>query len=70
MHIVNSIGDKIDALSTRIVLENCIEAELITKDAARIMAAAVSNTVMQNVPPVYKDSMRAAILKQMLLTQI
>ncbi len=70
MHIVNSIGDTIDALSTRIVLENCIEAELITKDAARIMAAAVSNSVMQNVPPQYKDSMRAAILKQMLLTQI
>ena len=70
MHIVNSIGDRIDALSTRIVLENCIDGGLITQDAARIMAAAVSNTVMQNVPPQFKDSMRAAILKQMLLTQI
>lgn len=70
MHIVNSIGDRIDALSTRIVLENCIDGGLITQDAARIMAAAVSNTVIQNVPPQFKDSMRAAILKQMLLTQI
>ena len=70
MHIINSIGDSIDALSTRIVLENCIDGGLITQDAARIMAAAVSNTVMQNVPPQFKDSMRAAILKQMLLTQI
>jgi transcriptional regulator CtsR len=51
-------------------LENCIDGGLITQDAARIMAAAVSNTVMQNVPPQFKDSMRAAILKQMLLTQI
>lgn len=70
MHVVNSIGDRIDALSTRIVLENCIDSQLISKEVAKIMAAAVSNTVMQNVPPQFKDSMRAAILKQMLLTQI
>ena len=70
MHILNAIGDSIDALSTRIVLENCIDGGLITHDAARIMAASVSNTVMQNVPPQYKDIMRAVILKQMLMTQI
>lgn len=70
MHIVNSIGDGIDAMSTRIVIENCIENGLISENAAQIMAAAVSNAVMQNVPPMFKDSVRAAILKQMLLTQI
>ena len=70
MHIINSIGDQIDAMSTRIVLENCIDTGLITENAARIMAAAVSSAVMQNVPPAFKDTMRAAILKQMLLTQI
>ena len=70
MHVINSIGEHIDAMSTRIVLENCIDTGLITENAARIMAAAVSNTVMQNVPPSFKDTMRAAILKQMLLTQI
>ena len=36
----------------------------------KVMAAAVSNSVMQNVPPQYKDIMRAVILKQMLMTQI
>lgn len=70
MHIVNSIGDRIDALSTRIVLENCIDNGLVSQEAARIMAAAVSSNVMQNVPPQFKDTMRAALLKQMLLTQI
>ncbi len=70
MHVVNSIGDRIDALSTRIVLENCIETGLISKEAAKIMAAAVSSSVMQNIPPEYKESIRAVILKQMLLTQI
>jgi len=70
MHLINSIGDRIDALSTRIVLENCLETGLITAEMARIMAAAVSEKVMQELPPVLKDTVRAAILKQMLLSQI
>lgn len=70
MHIINSIGDRIDALSTRIVLENCLETGLINRDIARIMASAVGEKVMQEIPPILKDSVRAAILKQMLLTQI
>lgn len=70
MHIVNSIGDRIDAMSTRIVLENCLEAGIIKPEVANIMAAAVSNAVMSNVPVQLKDSLRAVILKQMLLTLI
>jgi len=70
MHLINSIGDRIDALSTRIVLENCIETGLISAEVARIMASAVSEKVMQEVPPILKDRVRAAILKQMLLSQI
>ena len=70
MHIINSIGDRIDALTTRIVIENCLQADLIDKKQADLMYAAVSNTVMQSVPPVIRDSLRAALLKQMLLTLI
>ena len=70
MHIINSIGDGIDSMSTRIVIENCLEANLVSRETARLMAAAVSGSVMQTVPPILKDSLRAAILKQMLLTQL
>ncbi len=70
MHIVNSIGDSIDSMSTRIVIENCLQAELISQKTARLMAAAVGGTVMQSVPPHIRDNLRAAILKQMLLSQI
>ena len=68
MHIINAIGDGIDAMSTRIVIENCLESGLVDRSTAKLMAAAVSDSVMQNVPPVLKDRVRAAILKQMLLT--
>ena len=70
MHIVNSIGMKIDSMSTRILIENCLEAGLISRETAKLLAAAVSESVMQTVPPVLKDTLRAAILKQMLLTLI
>ncbi len=70
MHIINSIGDRIDSLSTRIVLENCLETGLLSREVVRLMASAVSEKVMQEIPPILKDSVRAAILKQMLLTQI
>ncbi len=70
MHIINSIGAKIDALTTRIVIENCLQADIIDKKQADLMCAAISNTVMQSVPPVLRDTLRAALLKQMLLSQI
>ncbi len=70
MHIINSVGDSIDALSTRIVIENCLETELIDKGRAKLMYAALSNTSLQSVPPILRDSVRADLLKQMLLTLI
>ncbi len=70
MHIINSIGEVIDPLSTRIVIENCLQAEIIDKKQADLMYAAVSNTVMQTVSPAIKDYLRASLLKQMLLTLI
>lgn len=70
MHIINSIGDSIDALSTRIVIENCLETGIIDQKQARLMYAAVANAVMQTIPTVLRDNLRAAIFKQMLLSLI
>ena len=67
MHIINSIGDSIDALSTRVLLENCIETGLIDKNTAKVMLAAVNNNVMHRVAPSSQDILRAAILKEMFL---
>lgn len=70
MHIINSIGDKIDAMSARIVIENCLQAGLIDADKAELMQAALSNNVMHCVPVELRDTLRAAVLKEMLLVQI
>lgn len=70
MHIINSIGDIIDPLTTRIVIENCLQSDMITPEIAKIISAATSNSVLRSAPVQYRDYLRASLLKQMLLTQI
>ena len=70
MHIINSIGDSIDTLSVRVVIDNCLESGLIDKNSAQIMCAALSNNVMRCVPTGERDYLRAALLKEMLLVQL
>ncbi len=70
MHIVNSTGDSIDALTTRIVIENCLQSGIIPYEIAKLIQSATSDSVMRTVPNEYRDNLRASLLKQMLLTQI
>lgn len=70
MHIVNSIGPVIDQMAAKIVIENCLQASLISSAAADMIKAALSNSVLCSVPVEYREYLRAALLKQLLLTQI
>lgn len=70
MHIINSIGSALDASSARVLIENSAQSDLISNQAAEIMLAAISGTVLHEIPPRFKDTFRAAVIKQMLLTQI
>jgi len=70
MHIINSIGDSIDNISARILIENCIQSGLMSKEIARITCAAISNNIMRRIPIEHRDSFRATILKEILLAQI
>lgn len=70
MHIINSVGEKLDPSSARILIENSLQSNLISKEAAHLMSAAISNTVLRQIPPDYREYYRAAVIKQMLLAQI
>lgn len=70
MHIINSIGDSMDALTARVLLENCLSSELIDRQTEKIIKASISNSVMQSIPVAYRDYMRASLIKNILLTQI
>ena len=70
MHIINSIGSSIDNISAKILIENCLQSGIMTADVAKLTYAAISNNVMRQIPPVLRDTLRATILKEMLLAQI
>lgn len=70
MHIINSVGNEIDDVATRVILDNCVAGGLLKKDTARLMYSAVSTPVMRVVPVILRDTLRASILKQMLLSEI
>ena len=70
MHIINSIGAKLNPIDARIIIENCRESNLIGENAAVLISAAVSNNAMLSVPQEYREYLRASLIKQMLITQI
>ena len=70
MHLVNAIGSEIDDAAVRIILENCCNGGLFSDDTAKLMYSAVSTPVMREIPVSFRDIVRAAALKQMLLSQI
>ena len=70
MHLVNSIGEDIDDATARVVLQNCCNAGLLDESRVKLMYSAISTPVMRQIPVLLRDNIRAAVLKQMLLSQI
>ena len=68
MHAVNSIGASIDSLSARAFIINLARQNLIKEDCARLMLSAVSDNALRPLEREYRDSVRASLLKQMLIT--
>jgi transcriptional regulator CtsR len=70
MHIVNMIGPEIDDAAARVILDNCLRGGLLGENAVKLMYSAIGSPIMHGVPVVLREPLRAAILKQMLLSQI
>lgn len=67
MHIINSVGDKVDAASAGKIINELYARELIEEQTAKLMISAMSERVYSAAPTEYRDLLRAAILKNMLL---
>ncbi len=70
MHIINSVGNHLDSMEARIIIENCLQTGLISENSATLMNSALSNAVICCIPQELREFYRASVLKQMLLTQI
>ncbi len=70
MHAVNAIGEAIDPPAAAAFLQNLTAAGALSTLAAHLIAAALSDRALRNIPPPYRDGARAGILKQCLLTML
>lgn len=67
MHIVNSVGDSLDAATARAMTANLQQNTMLDASAARLIQAACSEQALAAVPKEIRDTVRAAIYKNMLL---
>lgn len=68
MHTVNSLGASVDAATCRAHIVNLHHAGALTVQEAKLMLAASGDAALRTLPQPLRDSVRAALLKQMLLS--
>ena len=70
MHVINSLGDRVDLPSARAILGNLAESGALTEDLARTLLAAVGDKSLASVPRELRDQVRADVLKNVLILQV
>ncbi len=70
MHIVNSIGDSISSSAAGIILGNMADQDMIDCHEQALMASAVSDKAYACVPQDLRDTLRASVMKNMLMTVV
>lgn len=66
-HLINSIGERLDEESCRIILQNLMADEILKPQTARLIYSAVTSAALRDVPQELRDNVRATIIKNMLL---
>lgn len=66
MHVINSVGERLDAETARIFLSNLREAGILAVGAAELIGAALSDAALRAASQETRDALRASIFKQML----
>lgn len=67
MHIINAVGDTLDAATARAMTQNMLQNGVLDQVSAELIQAAVSEQSLAAVPKELRDAVRAALYKNMLL---
>jgi transcriptional regulator CtsR len=70
MHIINSVGASMDENSARVILENLYLEGEIDEKTMNVIFAAVCDITLKEIPSEMRDSVRASIFKNSLLSYI
>lgn len=69
MHLINNIGDKLTAKEVDILIKNIYDNNIINEKEEKILKSATNDKVL-NLSADIKDSLRARIFKNMLITLV
>ncbi|MBC8610616.1 Class three stress gene repressor [uncultured Ruminococcus sp.] len=67
-HLINSIGSEIDETSARVILENLTSDKILTTGQYKLILAAMSDQNFKGLSDPAKRTIRANLMKMMLLT--
>ena len=67
MHLVNCIGSELDSRTARAMISNLLMNNIISEEVCKVMLAACSDNAYRELSPIYRDILRASVLKQMLI---
>ena len=68
MHIINSVGSTLDKATAEAMLNNMLQRNMIELQSAKIIASALSDRTLSQVEQNKRDTVRADLFKNMLLT--
>ncbi|WP_294906710.1 CtsR family transcriptional regulator [uncultured Ruminococcus sp.] len=68
MHIINSVGSSLDKATAEVMLNNMLQRNMIELQSAKLLAAALSDRTLSQVEQDKRDTVRADLFKNMLLT--
>ena len=67
MHTVNTIGENVDINSAGALVANLRQSDAINDAEARLILSAIGNNALRPAEPLLRDTLRASILKHMLV---
>ena len=67
MHVINAIGDELDAPSARAIVQNLADSGAISVEVGQALLNAVSDSALRTVAREQRDTLRANIFKQVLV---
>ena len=68
MHIINSVGSTLDKATAEVMLNNMLQRNMLRLQSAKLIAAALSDRTLSQVEQDKRDTVRADLFKNMLLT--
>ena len=70
MHVLNTLGSQVDLPSARAILSNLVQSGALEQAAGRSLLAVISDKALSAVPRETRDTVRADIMKQVLILQV